>query len=80
MGDSMCLSNSYSDACAAFQRSEQESCQFGTEQSWPDVIDEAGGYGEDARGWTMVCDDGIHPDRSVGIDPAGMGYDLTGRP
>lgn len=26
------------------------------------------------RGWTMICDDGIHPDRPIGVSPIGLGY------
>ena len=27
-----------------------------------------------ARGWTMICDDGVHPDRPIGPGPVGLGY------
>lgn len=33
-----------------------------------------------ALGWTMICDDGVHPDRPIGVCPIGLGYRLTAVP
>lgn len=43
-----------------------------------DVLHGAGPlWGCDAQGFSMVCDDGCHPDRPIGVEVGGLGYDLA---
>ncbi len=42
-----------------------------------DVLTEHIGFGADARGWTMIADSEHHPDRPIGLELGGLGYDVA---